>query len=45
MFSAPIKGILLTRCYASLHCKGYGYTRTWNVHNAGKTLYIGIEVV
>ena len=41
MFSVPIKGRSL--CYASLHCEEYGHMRTWNIHNAGKTLYIGIE--
>ena len=41
MFSAPIKG--RSPYYASLHCEEYGHMRTWNIHNAGKTLYIGIE--
>ena len=39
MFSASIKG------YASLHCEEYGHMRTWNIHNEGKTLYIGIDAV
>ena len=38
MFSVPIKG--RSRCYGSK----YGHMRTWNIHNAIKTLYIGIEV-
>ena len=37
MFSAPIKG--RSPCYASLHWKEYGHTRTWHIHNTGKTLY------
>ena len=32
-------------CYASLHCEDYGHMRTWNIHNAGKTLHIGIELL
>ena len=32
-------------CFIALHCKEYGYMRTWNVHNARKTFYIGIEAV
>ena len=38
MFSAPIKG--RSPCYASLHCEDYGLMRTWNIHNARKTLII-----
>ena len=41
MFSAPIKG--RSPCYASLHCEEYGHTRTWNIQNAGKTLYINVK--
>ena len=37
MFSTPIKG--RSPCYASLHCEEYGDMRTWNIHNAWKTLY------
>ena len=43
MFFAPLIG--RSRCYALLHCKEYGHMRTWNIHNAGKTLYIGIEAM
>ena len=27
-------------CLASLHCDEYGHLRTWNIYNAGKTLYM-----
>ena len=30
---------------SSLHCEENGHMRTWNIHNAEKTLYIGIEAV
>ena len=43
MFSVPIKG--RSPCYASLHCEEYRHMRTWNIHNTGKTLYIGIEAL
>ena len=43
MFSALIRG--RSRCYASLHCEENGHMTTWNIHNAGKMLCIGIEDV
>ena len=40
MFPAHIKGKSRPRFIA---LQGVRYMRTWNVHNAGETLYIGIE--
>ena len=37
LLSAPIKGRF--QGYASLNCDEYGQLRTWNIYNAGKTLY------
>ena len=36
LLSARIKG--RSKCYAT-HCGEYGRLRTWNIYNAGKTLY------
>ena len=43
MFSVPIKG--RSPCYASLHCEEYWHNRTWNIHNAGKTMKSQVKII